>query len=441
MSSGTTGAIKGGMAYVQAYLDDNPLTQGLAKLQTKLKTWQSSLSKMSAGAYGGELPEPFAALARFAASPAGAFTALLGAAKYTADAREEMFKMSETTGVAVEKLSALAYAARRAGIDNQTLAAGLKKLQAKEFAEAMQGMGGKGKGKIKYSDALGLDKHADAADQLRQITKQFEGLDSTSRVGLAKKLGISELLPLLSKGSQFLDEMTQKAVDYGLVMSEADAKAAEEFGFATKDLHDVIMSCVSAIGGALVPVITGMTKIIAKTATVVRDWLKEHKALTIAIFAGTGAIVAGGIALKGLSVVTGLASTAIGIFKGIFGVASAVVGVFNGVLAITQGLMGSAAMPFLLVGAAVVAVIGYMGYLGGAFDNLGKQWSGFTSDTTSSISAIANAISKGDLTQAWDVVTAYFSTEWQRLTNTLQEIWEGYRSYFTEAYYGMKLSG
>ena len=201
MSTGTTGAIKAGAAYVQAYLDDNPLTQGLAKLQTKLKGWQASMSKLGASAYGGELPEPFAALARFAASPAGAFSALLGAAKYTAAAREEMLKMSETTGVAVDKLSALSYAARRAGVSNEALASGLQRLQSKEFQMAMQGAGrggvgggfrgaggskGGGGGHMDFAAALGLDKHAGADEQLRQIVKQFEKLDSMSRIGLAK---------------------------------------------------------------------------------------------------------------------------------------------------------------------------------------------------------------------------------------------------------------
>src|SRR5271157_2193040 len=146
MSSGTTSAIKGGMAYVSAYLDDNPLIRGLAKLQGKLKTWQAGLSRLSAGTMGGGLPGPFAAIARFAQSPSGVFAALLVAAKFTAQAREEMLRMSETTGVSVEKLSQYAYAARRAGLSNEALASGLRRMQSKEFMAAFQGMGGKGGG-------------------------------------------------------------------------------------------------------------------------------------------------------------------------------------------------------------------------------------------------------------------------------------------------------
>ncbi len=395
---------------MQAWLDDNPLSQGLAKLQSKLKQWQASLSKLGAEAYGGELPEPFAAIARFATSPAGAFTALLGAAKYTAEAREEMFKMSETTDVAVDKLSALAYAARRAGVSNEALAAGLRKMQGKEFQAMLQGIGGKAGGKAAGMQGimagLGLDKSKDAVDQLRQITQQFEKLDSVSRIGLARNLGISELLPLINQGIANLDAFTQRARDLGLVMSESDAKAGKQFGLAMGDLHEVLMSSVSAIGGALVPLITGLTNIFVRVTVAVRDWIKDHQALTQAIFYGTGAIVGAGLAVKILSIAIGYLAPII-------------------------------TNPWLLATAAIAGVgVGIIA-LTGEFPHLSALWKGLAADSVSSFSAITNALSKGDIEAAWNVVTGYLSTEWTRLCNTLQSIWEDYRTSFTQAYYGM----
>ena len=438
MSTGTTGAIRGGMAYVQAYLDDNPVTQGLAKLRGKLKSWQAGLSTLASGTMGGELPEPFAAIARFAQSPAGAFAALLGAAKFTAQAREEMLRMSETTGVSVEKLSQYAYAARRAGVSTEALANGLKRMQSKEFMAAFQGAGN-GSRALKgiTHAAIAQMGGGDATDKLREFIKLAENMPTQEKIGLARRLGLSELLPLINQGVDSLDAFTARAKQLGLVISAEDAEAGKKFEQAFGDLNDVLKSCVAQIGGALVPMITGLTNLIVPVVASIRDWIKNHKYLTFAIFAGTGAIVAGGIALKGFSVVAGLATTALRILNGAFTAASLVVGAFNVVLGMTQAIMGADALPFLLVGAAVLGVIGYIGYLAGAFSDLGNQWQGFTQDTTSSISAIANAISKGDLTAAWDVVTSYFRTEWQRLVNVLQEIWEAYRGYFTDAYYGM----
>ena len=417
MSTGTTSNIVAGRAAVQAYLDENPLNQGLARLQTKLKLWQAGLSRTWAGAYGGELPAPFGAIARFAASPAGAFSALLGAAKLTADAREEMFRMSETTGVAVEKLSALAYAARRAGVSNEALASGLRKMQGKEFQAMLSGpKAGQMQGIVA---GLGLDKTADAADQFRQIVAQFEKLDSVSRVGRAKNLGISELLPLINQGVDGLDAFTQRAKDLGLVMSEHDAKAGKQFGLAIGDLHDVVMSNVSAIGGALVPVITGLTNMVVKISVGIRDWIKDHEHLTQIIFFGTGLIVGAGLALKALSIALGIAKIAVGGVTIIFGIASGVVTAFNFVLGITETLLGSMAAPFLLLGAGIVAIVAYLAKLSGAFSGFGDAWKALSNDTSNSMDSIAHAIEAGNLRAAWDVVTAYVRTEWYRLLDTM----------------------
>ncbi|MGO8690646.1 MAG: hypothetical protein ACLQLG_13570 [Thermoguttaceae bacterium] len=314
MSSGPVGAIKGGMAYVQAFLDDNPVTQGLAKLGTKLRIWQANLSKLGSRAYGGELPEPFAAIARFAASPAGAFSALLGAAEHTAHAREEMLRMAQTTGLTVEKFSALAYAARRAGLSNEDLAASLRKLQSREFQATLAGIGGKGAGgpNAQLIQSLGITPGMAPDEQLRKLTKEFEKLDSESRIGLAKRLGITELLPLINGGIESLDALTARAKELGLVASEHDAKAGKRFMMAWGDLKDVLNSSVSAIGGALVPAITALSNSIVRIVLPVRDWLREHKGLTQALFYATGAIVLGGLALKGFSMLAGYAAQAIG---------------------------------------------------------------------------------------------------------------------------------
>jgi hypothetical protein len=423
MSSGeTAGGIKAGMAYVQAYLDDAPFTQGLAKLQMKLKSWQANLSKTAAGAYGGELPEPFAALARFAASPAGAFAALLGTAKHTADAREEMLRMSETTGVAVDKLSALSYAARRAGISNETLADGLRKMQGKEFQSMLQGVGGK---KANVIADLGLDKSGDAADQFRQIVGQFEKLDSVSRIGLAKKLGLTELLPLINQGVAGLDALTKRARDMGLVMSEEDAKAGKQFVLAMGDLHEILMSCVSQIGGALLPVITGLTNVIVKTVLTVRDWIKNHQELTQEIFFLTAAVVVGGITIKAFAVFVGIAGKALVAFQAIVTGVKFAITAFNTVLDLLPLLTN----PYVLMGLAIVAIGAALLYASGAFDRFGELLKSMAGDAATSVGAISHAIAAGGMKEAWNVVCTGFKLMWQETILYLRKEWQDFTAW------------
>lgn len=411
--SGTTGAIKGGEAWVQAYLDDNPVTQGLASLQKKIKAWQSSLSTLAAGTMGGSLPEPLAALVRFAQSPAGTFAALLGVAKHTAHAREEMLRMAETSGVAIDKFSQYAYAARRAGLSNEALASGLKRLESREFLSAMQGMGGKGGGlKAVTASTLGQMGSGDATDKLREFIRLTENMPSAEKIGLARRLGLSELLPLINQGVNSLDAFTARAVQLGLVASEENAKAGKRFDQVFGDLTDVVKSSVSAIGGALVPILTGLTNVIVQVAVGVRNWIKNHQALTQIIFFTTGAIVAGGIAVK-------LLALGFGVLGSVVGVVTGICSAFNAVLAIGEVLAGGFALPLVALVAVLGAMGAYVAYLAGTFSRFGEAWRGLASDTTSSVSAVAHALEAGNLQAAWDVVTAYIKTEWARLLNEM----------------------
>jgi hypothetical protein len=415
------------MAYVQAYLDDNPVTQGLAKLQGKVKKFQATLSTMAAGTMGGELPEPFGAIARFAQSPAGAFAALLGAAKFTADARAEMLRMSETAGVTVEKFSAYAYAARRAGLSNEALASGLKKLESKEFQTAMQGLG-KSIGGMKglTSATFAAMGTGDATDRLRQFIKISENMPTAEKIGLAKRLGISELLPLINQGVESLDAFTARAKALGLVMSEEDARGGRKFAEAFGDLQDVLKSAVGQIGGAVVPLITGLTNVIIPVVAGIRDWIKTHKYLTVALFLGTGAIVAGGIALKGLAVITGIASKAITVLQW----AVKGVQVAFSVLSSVISWLPLLANPWVLAGLAIAGVVIWIAKLAGSFDGLSALWKGLSQDFADSFGAIANALSKGDIQGAWNVVTAFLKTEWVRVTEYLAQAWANFSDYF-----------
>jgi hypothetical protein len=408
-------------------LDDNPVTQGLSKLQGKIKRWQASLSTMAAGTMGGELPEPFAAIARFAQSPAGAFAALLGAAKFTADAREEMLRMSETAGVAVEKFSAYAYAARRAGLSNEALAGGLKKLESKEFQAAMQGLG-KSVGGMKglTSAAFAAMGTGDATDKLRQFIKLSENMPTAEKIGLAKRLGISELLPLINQGVESLDAFTARAKQLGLVMSEEDARGGRKFAEAFGDLQDVLKSAVGQIGGALVPLITGLTNVIVPVVAGIRDWIKQHKYLTVALFLGSGAIVTAGIALKGLAVVTGIASKAITVLQWAVKGVQVAFSLLGGVISWLPLL----ANPWVVAGLAIAGVVVWIAKLAGSFDGLSSLWKGLSQDFADSFGAIANALSKGDIQAAWNVVTAFVKTEWVRVTEYLAQAWANFSDYF-----------
>jgi hypothetical protein len=428
MPEGNLNAIKGGEAYVRAFLDDNPVTRGLAALQRKFGEWQENLSRMAQKTWGGELPEPFAAIARFAVSPAGVFGGLLEVAHHTAETREELLRMSETTGVAVEKLSELQYAASRAGVGSEALASGLRKLQSKEFSEMLKG------GNL--AGQLGVTAGMDAADQIRAISKAFEGLDDASRIGLAKQLGITELLPLLDQGVEKMDALTARARQLGLTTSREDVEAAKLFTSAWGDLKDVLKNAAETLGGALVPGITFFTNAVVNGVVAVRDWLKEHESLTRIVFYSAGAIVAGGLALKEFSTILGYAKSAIGMVSGVFGLLSGAVGVVGSVL-------GFVLSPIGLVVGAILALGGYLLYTSGYLEEFGnwakRVFSVVADEVSSAFKTIGEAMKAGDMAGAFKVAVALLRLEWTRFSGFLMDKWGDFKQFFADAGSGIYL--
>ena len=334
--------------------------------------------------------------------------------------------MSETTGVGVEKLSQFAYAARRAGVSNEALANGLKRMQSKEFQAMFQGIGKGGGMKGLTAGAVAGLGTGDATDQLRNFIKMTENMPTAEKIGLARRLGLSELLPLINQGVDALDAFTARARQLGLVMSEEDAKAGKKFTQAFGDLADVLKSSVGQIGGALIPMITGLTNVVVPIVAAIRDWIKQHKYLTVALFLGTGAIVAAGIALKGLAVVTAIAGKAMTVLQwALKGVSLA----FS-VLSTAIGWLPMLANPWVLAGLAIAGVVVWIAKLAGSFDGLSALWNGLASDFADSFGAIANALSKGDIQAAWNVVTAFLKVEWVRVTEYLAQAWANFSDYF-----------
>jgi hypothetical protein len=116
-------AVRAGAAYVELSIRDNRLTKGLAAAAAKLKAFGAGLTGLGTQllGVGAALATPFAL-----------------AAKLFADMGSDLVDMSQRTGVSVEALSELGFAAEQSGADMETLEAGLRKMQ-KFVVEAADG--------------------------------------------------------------------------------------------------------------------------------------------------------------------------------------------------------------------------------------------------------------------------------------------------------------
>ena len=150
------------------------------------------------------------------------------------DGADELNKLSQRTGVAVEQLSALSYAAKLADVSQDELADGLKRLNIniaaaargeKEQVEAFKAMG------IAVKDVAGNVRSADAV--FADLADRFQSYsDGANKVALANAAGgksFERLIPLLNGGSKGLAEARDELEKFGGVISSDLARKSEQF--------------------------------------------------------------------------------------------------------------------------------------------------------------------------------------------------------------------
>lgn len=157
------------------------------------------------------------------ASAAGAFLAF----KSAIDGADNMGKMAQKAGVAVEDFSALAYAASLSDVSNEELIASFRYLgRAMEEAEKP------GSETAKLFKQLGIT----AKDPIEAFKQAADGIgkmpEGFAKLNAAQALfgrGAQQLLPLLNGTKEGLEAATEEAKRMGFVIDKETAQAAEKF--------------------------------------------------------------------------------------------------------------------------------------------------------------------------------------------------------------------
>ncbi|MBX3333939.1 MAG: phage tail tape measure protein [Nitrospira sp.] len=180
-------------------------------------------------------------------------TALFAIAKSTANYGDELFKTSQKVGIQVEALAGLQHAAKLADVDNRQLQIGLQAL-SRAMVDSAQGAGEgfeafKRVG-VSATDANGkLKPMQDVLLELADVfSKTQDGAGKTEvAMKLLGKSGV-DLIPLLNSGKAGIQELMAEAEKLGLVMSEQNAAAAEQFNDAITRLQAQARGFSNTIG-------------------------------------------------------------------------------------------------------------------------------------------------------------------------------------------------
>jgi lambda family phage tail tape measure protein len=192
---------------------------------------------------------------------------LIGLGKQALETGDRLNKLSQSTGISVETLSSLKYAAELADVDLTSLAKGLGILSRNMFdaqggtgeaAEAIRALG------ISITDTNGNLLGSDAV--LGQVADKFEGMkDGAGKTALAMKLfgkSGADLIPLLNNGASSLAELRAEAEKLGLVMSTETAQQMERVNDNFLRLRKVSEGIAIQIMSNLSPTLENLTNIL-----------------------------------------------------------------------------------------------------------------------------------------------------------------------------------
>ncbi len=203
----------------------------------------------------------------------GAFGLLV---KNALDTGEALNKMSQKTGIAVEQLSELSYAAKLADVSNETLGKGIKAL-----SESLVAANDPTSKQAKLFKELGVNIKGDTLSALEQLAKQYQALpDGATKAALStelfKKAG-QDMIPFLNQGADGIAKLRGEARALGLTMSSETAKAAEQFNDNLKALQassgKLGVSLLNEMGPGLVKASEAMKEALVESGKLKAAWV------------------------------------------------------------------------------------------------------------------------------------------------------------------------
>lgn len=403
----STSEIRAGKAFVELTTKDQALQEGLTRARQRLANFATGLRTAGLGmmAFGTAIVAP-----------------ITMAAQQYAAAGARYLQIAARTGMAVQQISTLEYAARASGIAIEAMESAIAKMQRQIVAAA----GGS------YEAAAGLARLGLTAQDLARLTPEQQFLrigdalskvaNPTERAALAMELfggAGTAMLPLLENGAEGIRKLQERAAALGSQMSEQDARAAAEFNRRLIDLREVTTNLWTTIGSAVLPALRSSTILMTNITNAVRRWVDQNRGLVNGLFQAGKIIGTIGAALIGLSVATQVASYAMAGLTTVATIAGTVIG----------GAFAVITSPIGLIIAALAGAVAYLAW----FTETGR--------------AAANSVI-GFFGRIWEAIQFVFantstaSGAWSAILAEgaffAREAWVGFKAFFVDLWIDLK---
>jgi len=291
-----TSTIEAGKAFLRLLIENKDFSKGLDDSLRQLKSFGASVTKVGAilGTAGAAITAPFVA-----------------SLKIFADAGGELDDLSKKTGLTVQSLTELQFAAKLTGTDIDAVAKAAREMQSN-----------------------GIDPNLifDYAARIAAIQDPVERAQAAFEVW-GKKAG-SALLPMLDT----LPEVRKRAHELGITWDQDMVEKADRLGDMMDTLKLQLRGVAAAIGTSVSPQISTLLEIISDSLGPVIEWIKQNGELV-------ASVAAMGVALTVLGAVLTTAGVSI-------------VAVTAAIAALATPI-GVATLAIGSLGIAVVAITGY----------------------------------------------------------------------------------
>ncbi|MBI5864317.1 MAG: hypothetical protein HZB38_07405 [Planctomycetes bacterium] len=409
-----TKGIRAGRAFVELGVSDK-LTKGLRAAEKRLKAFGEGLRSIGT---------------RMAAVGAAAVTALFGSAKVFADLGGDIEDVADRTGVSVEALSELSWAAHLAGTDLETLEGSVRKMQKFIVAAA-----GGSEGAREALSRLGLTVeeliNLNPEQQFKRIADQLSKIqDPTLRAALAMEVfgkSGTALLPLIKRGARGIEEFQRQAREMGLTISTETAVQAGLLGDAFDAVLWVLKQTAFTIGGALAPTLSDLAKRTTRVLVTTMEWIKQHQELINTALRIAAGVAVAGAALVALGAVVSAIGTALGGLATVVTGIGTAFGVIGGVIAALVSPIGLAITAVAALGTAILV---YTGAGADALAWLGEQFAWLRDAISKVIGGITDALTAGDITLAAQILWLALKLAWQEGVAALNRAWLEAKRFF-----------
>ena len=233
------------------FIDSDEAEKSISKTDSKAKSFGETLSKgiKTAGKWA----------AGIAAGAVAAGAALGKAVDSAAEYADEIDKASKRSGIAVENLQRLKYAAEQNGVEFEKIEDTAKTMTEK-LGEVSEGNAEA----IKLFDRLGVAVYdangvmRNSGDIYNDVLAKLADMGNTAEMtAIGTQLfgeSVVDLKPLLEKGSQGINDLKEKADELGVVMSEKAVDAGVKYTNAISDIKSTLSGAANTIGMSLLPI-------------------------------------------------------------------------------------------------------------------------------------------------------------------------------------------